>query len=133
MSPLWLGKAEPDGKKTRGEATKKSKKERRSGNDRRSGRERRSRRKRDRTKKPLYRDDLDRHLWSWAGSKPSRKKREKATAERKRKFAGVIASAAGALGAAGLSWFLYQKIRQEEQEEDPIARQADLDEADFES
>jgi len=139
MSPLWLGKAEPDGKKTRGEAAKGTKKVRRKRSERRSGDDRRRRgdrrrRKRDRHTRDLYRSDLDRHLWSWASSKTSRKKREqdKKTTERRRKVAGVVASAAGALGAAGISWFLYRKIRKEERDEDPISKQADLDEADFE-
>jgi hypothetical protein len=34
--------------------------------------------------------------------------------------------------AAGLSYFLYRRLREEEEPEDPEEGQADLDEADFE-
>jgi hypothetical protein len=123
MSPLRFRKADPNGKA-------KGEKERRRGSDRRRSRERRragERRRRDgdRHTRELYRSDLDRHLWSWASSKTSRKKRKR------RKATGVAASVAGALGAVGLSWFLYKKIRGEEREDDPIGEQVDLDEADF--
>ncbi len=132
MSPLRLRKADPNGK------AKGEKKERRRGSDRRKGRERRSRgqargRDGDGHTRDLYRSDLDRHLWSWASSKTSRKKRKqkREAAERRRNATGIAASVAGALGAVGLSWFLYKKIRGEEREDDPINRQGDLDEADF--
>ena len=81
----------------------------------------------------LYKTDLDRHLWSWASPSAREKRRkEKQRRRRRRKFAGVVASAAGAVGAAGLSYFLYRRLREDDRPLDPIHSQADLDEADFE-
>jgi hypothetical protein len=45
----------------------------------------------------------------------------------------VVASAAGALSAAGLSYFLYKRLREDELPEDPDDAQGDLDEADFDN
>ena len=81
----------------------------------------------------LYKTDLDRHLWSWAGPSAREKRRkEKRRRRRRRKLTGVVASAVGAVGAAGLSYFLYRRLREDERPLDPVHSQADLDEADFE-
>jgi hypothetical protein len=108
--------------------------ERRSGKERRAGRERRKKRGRDsrRSTSDLYQSDLDRHLWSWASPGAKRRRKEKSRRERRRRFAGVVASAAGALSAAGLSYILYKRLREDELPEDPEQAQGDLDEADFE-
>ncbi len=104
---------------------------RRRGRDRRTGKDRRKRGSR-RTEE-LYQSDLDRHLWSWASPASAKKRRkEKARRERRRTVAGVVASAAGALSAAGLSYFLYKRLREDERPPDPDQAQGDLDEADFE-
>ena len=80
------------------------KRERRSGADRRSGEERRWSGADD--PRDLYQSDLDRHLWSWPT--PSRRKRK-----RKGRFkrVGLIASAAGLIGAAG---YLFYRRRQDD-------------------
>lgn len=86
-----------------------------------------------RSVRDLYKTDLDRHLWSWASPSAREKRRkEKERRQRRRKFAGVVASAAGAVGAAGLSYFLYRRLREDDRPLDPVHSQADLDEADFE-
>lgn len=87
--------------------------ERRGGKDRRKGRDRRSgeeRRRSQRADDPrdLYQSDLDRHFWSWPI--PSGRKRKR---RRRLKLAGVIASAAGLLGAAGISYFFYRRRHDE--------------------
>ncbi len=81
----------------------------------------------------LYKTDLDRHFWSWA-SPSARNRRRKARARRRRRrtLAGIIASAAGALGAAGLSYALYRRLKEDDRPLDPEYAEADLDEADFE-
>lgn len=121
MSPLWLKRSDRESD------------ERRSGKERRAGKERR-RRSRDgrRSTSDLYQSDLDRHLWSWASPGAKRRRKEKSRRERRRRFAGVVASAAGALSAAGLSYFLYKRLREDELPEDLDDAQGDLDEADFE-
>ena len=77
----------------------------------------------------LYKEDLDRHLWSWASpsGRKERKRREKSRA-RRRKLARIVASAAGMAGAAGLSYFLYRKLRKNDRVEDPVSAQAEPDE-----
>lgn len=75
--------------------------------ERRRGRERRSGDARSETH-DLYQSDLDRHLWSWTTDKRGKKRRKR---KRHRKAARLVASAAGMLGAAGLSYFLYRKLR----------------------
>ena len=81
----------------------------------------------------LYKTDLDRHLWSWASPSAREKRRkEKQRRRRRRKLTGVVASAVGAVGAAGLSYFLYRRLHEDERPLDPVHSQADLDEADFE-
>lgn len=130
MSPLWLKRTDDDGS-ARGE-----RKKRRSGRERRGPGDRREPDRRDggrrRTTSELYQSDLDRHLWSWASSKAAKRRRKERTKrKRRRRVAGVVASAAGALSAAGLSYFLYRRLREDELPEDPDAGQADLDEADF--
>ncbi|UCC83451.1 MAG: hypothetical protein JSW46_00525 [Gemmatimonadota bacterium] len=127
MSPLWLKRGDRDS------APKGEGEERRSGGDRRTGKERRGRRRDGRrSTSELYQSDLDRHLWSWATPSAKRRRKEKSKRERRRRFAGVVASAAGALSAAGLSYILYRRLREDELPEDPDDAQADLDEADFE-
>jgi hypothetical protein len=108
--------------------------ERRSGSDRRTGRDRRDRGRRDgrRSTSELYQSDLDRHLWSWASPGAKKRRREKSKRARRRRFAGVVASAAGALSAAGVSYLLYKRLREEELPEEDNDALADLDEADFE-
>ncbi len=122
MSPLWLKKGDRESD------------ERRSGRARRTGKERRGR-SRDgrRSTSDLYQSDLDRHLWSWAGPGAKKRRKEKSRRKRRRRFAGVVASAAGALSAAGLSYFLYKRLREDELPEDPDDAQGDLDEADFDN
>jgi len=110
--------------------------ERRSGKDRsRSAKGRRKPKPRDNDRRgirDLYKTDLDRHLWSWASPSAREKRRkEKHRRRRRRKVAGVVASAAGAVGAAGLSYFLYRRLREDDRPLDPVHSQADLDEADF--
>ena len=124
---------------SRAKSTKKKKPtgKRRSAADRRGAKRRRAKsipRDNDRRSiRDLYKTDLDRHLWSWASPSAREKRRkEKQRRRRRRKFAGVVASAAGAVGAAGLSYFLYRRLREDDQPLDPIHSQADLDEADFE-
>ncbi len=120
MSPLWLKRSDRDSD------------ERRSGKDRRTGRGRRGRSRDGRqSTEDLYQSDLDRHLWSWASPGAKRRRKEKSKRERRRRLAGVVASAAGALSAAGLSYFLYRRLREDELPEDPDDVR-DLDEADFE-
>jgi len=122
VSPLWLKRGAGKGA------------ERRSGTDRRTGRDRRERGRRDgrRSTSDLYQSDLDRHLWSWASPGAKRRRREKSKRARRRRFAGAVASAAGALSAAGLSYLLYKRLREEELPEEDDDAVADLDEADFE-
>ena len=68
------------------------------------GRDRRHERAAERTE-DLYQSDLDRHLWS-VPSRPERKERDGG-----RRIARLIASAAGMLGAAGLSYWVYRRLR----------------------
>ncbi len=116
MSPLWLSKAR-NAKKADVEEHG-GVEDRRSGKDRRTGRDRRDGHRQHGTRE-LYQSDLDRHLWSWTS--PAAKKRRKARGKRKRRrrFAGVVASAAGALSAAGLSYFLYKRLREDQLPADP--------------
>ena len=66
----------------------------------------------------LYKTDLDRHLWAWPKSKKP--------ARRRRTLVRLIASAAGMLGAAGLSYVAYKKLRKKgSKSPDPIAEQAE--------
>lgn len=112
MAPLKLGKPKGDGG-----APQAAKKERRGGKERRSSKERR----RDGSRlgiRDLYQSDLDRHLWSWAS--PSARK-AKARRRRRRQLAGVLASAAGALSAAGLSYFMWRKFKRAGERDDPEA------------
>lgn len=122
MSPLWLKRRDREAEDD----------DRRHGDDRRTGRKRRSRRDGRRSTSELYQSDLDRHLWSWASSGEKQRRREKSRRKRRRRFAGVVASAAGALSAAGLSYILYKRLREDEPPEDPEQALGDLDEADFE-
>jgi hypothetical protein len=133
MAPLKLGKPDRDGKGPKAKST-----ERRSGSDRRSGEERPyGSKRRDGGRRQhirdLYQSDLDRHLWSWTSPKRAKKKKRASKTQhvRRRRVARLVASAAGALSAAGLSYFLWRRLRKEELPEDPVAAQADLDEADF--
>ncbi|NIN71570.1 MAG: hypothetical protein GTO46_06495 [Gemmatimonadetes bacterium] len=127
MSPLWLKRGD------RESAPKGEGEERRTGRERRTGKERRGRgRDGRRSTSELYQSDLDRHLWSWASPSAKRRRKEKSKRKRRRRFAGVVASAAGALSAAGLSYILYRRLREDELPEDPEDAQGDLDEADFE-
>ncbi|KPK79871.1 MAG: hypothetical protein AMS25_11115 [Gemmatimonas sp. SM23_52] len=124
MALLKLRK--PEGDAGASQATKderRSVKERRSGEERRSGKDRRG----DGSRlgiRDLYQSDLDRHLWSWA-SPSARKKRRKAKErhKRRRQLTGVLASAAGALSAAGLSYFIWRRFKKGEQPDDPEAAQ----------
>ena len=108
--------------------------ERRSGHDRRSGKDRRStsratRHERRRETRDLYKNDLDRHLWSWtsAAAEQRRKQRKRKTKQR------TIAATVGALGAAGISVLLLRSLRKDDRRPtDPEDAEADLDEADFE-
>ena len=98
------------------------KKERRRGRDRRSddGRRTESSETHD-----LYQSDLDRHLWSWTTDKRGKKRRKR---KRRRKAARLVASAAGMLGAAGLSYFLYRKLRKGDRRPDDVdSAQAESD------
>ncbi len=128
MSPLWLKRSGRD------DAPQDEGDERRSGRDRRASPERRGRSRRDgrRSTSDLYQSDLDRHLWSWASPGAKKRRKEKSKRARRRRFAGVVASAAGALSAAGLSYILYKRLRESELPDDPEDAQGDLDEADFE-
>jgi hypothetical protein len=113
--------------------------ERRSGYDRRSGRDRRSspsaaRHERRRQTRDLYKNDLDRHLWSWPteADEPGREKRKRKRKTRRRTVAGIVASTIGAVGAAGLSIVLLRSLGGDDRPPDPEHAEADLDEADFE-
>lgn len=59
----------------------------------------------------LYRSDLDRHLWALPVPKNNKKRRKKKERDKRRRAARLLASAAGALGAAGASYWLYRRIR----------------------
>jgi hypothetical protein len=118
-----------------GGASKAQRKERRSGRDRRADKDRRAGRDRRRQRRgirDLYKTDLDRHLWSWArpGARKSGRAQDKSKG-RRRTLASLVASAAGTLGAAGLSYYLWKRLREPEEPADPEHAQADLDEADF--
>ena len=128
VSPLWLKRGDRDGT-AKGEGG-----ERRSGRDRRTGKERRTRAGRDgrRSTRELYQSDLDRHLWSWASPGAKRRRKQRSKRARRCRFTGVVASAAGALSAAGLSYILYKRLREDELPADPEGAEGDLDEADFE-
>jgi hypothetical protein len=109
-------------------------KERRSGRDRRSGGDRRAiprgeRRAGGRRTRDLYKNDLDRHLWSWSIPATAQRRKKKKRRSRRRTMAGLLASAAG---AAGLSFLLYRKLREGEPPAEPSDAAADLDEDDFE-
>jgi hypothetical protein len=136
------------GKKSRERSPAKVRREKRRIVERRSGAERRRKtslaardrrakarpREAGRSIRDLYKTDLDRHLWTWPlPSARKKRQKDKERRRRRRKIGGIIASAAGALGAAGLSFFLYRRLHEdEEQPLDPENAQADLDEADFE-
>jgi hypothetical protein len=111
--------------------------ERRSSAERRSGKDRRrskaKRQRAGRSVRDLYKTDLDRHLWSWPVTSAKKKRaKDRERRKRRRKFVGLVASAAGALGAAGLSYMLYRRLHEDEtRERDPDHAEADLDEADF--
>jgi hypothetical protein len=129
-------------KKSSEGADKPVRKERRSGHDRRAGGDRRTappgerraagRRARGRRTRDLYKNDLDRHLWSWSSPAAKQRRKKKKPRSRRRTMAGLLASAAGAAGAAGLSFFLYRKLREGEPPPDKADTGADLDEDDFE-
>lgn len=110
--------------------------ERRSGYDRRSGKDRRAqpspRHERRRRTRDLYKNDLDRHLWSWTSPAAERRRKERKRRARRRTVAGIVASTIGAVGAAGLSVILLRSLREAEGPADPEHAEADLDEADFE-
>lgn len=111
--------------------------ERRSGYDRRSGKDRRGkspprRHERRRRTRDLYKNDLDRHLWSWPSAATERKRKVPKRRVRRRTVAGIVASTVGAVGAAGLSVFLLRRLRDVEPPPDPDHAEADLNEADFE-
>ncbi|MDP2576285.1 MAG: hypothetical protein V3U63_01850 [Gemmatimonadota bacterium] len=83
----------------------------------------------------LYKTDLDRHLWAWPKPKSARRKKKKAgkTSDgRRRRVARLVASAAGMLGAAGVSYLVYRRLRKRDGDfrDDPEAAQADGDLAD---
>lgn len=111
--------------------------ERRSGHDRRSGRDRRgaqpsdSRHERRRRTRDLYKNDLDRHLWSWTSPAAEERRKEPRRRARRRTVVGIVASTIGAVGAAGLSVILLRSLREEDRPADPEHAEADLDEADF--
>lgn len=65
----------------------------------------------------LYRSDLDRHLWALPVAKND-KKRQKEREKRRRRAKRLFASAAGMLGAAGASYWLYRRIRKGKGEPD---------------
>ncbi|UCF18558.1 MAG: hypothetical protein JSU87_11480 [Gemmatimonadota bacterium] len=129
MAVRWI--SGPDG-----DAPKAKPGDRRSGEDRRSGKDRRGsrgRRHHRRGIRDLYKTDLDRHLWSWVQPGARKKRRQEAGQTRRRHtLAGLLASAAGTVGAAGLSYYLWKRLRTTEKSSDPEHEQADLDEADFE-
>lgn len=111
------------------------KKDRRSGSDRRHGNDRRVAEPPEATAddaRNIYKHDLDRHLWSWSRSSRARVRNSdrRRKIRRRKKAAGLIASAAGALGAASLSFFLYRQLRDHDRSAAPEA-DADLDKADF--
>lgn len=113
-----------------GGAQTRESKERRSGADRRKGRDRRvAAVARDRSARDLYRSDLDRHLWSWPKAKTSKKKKAKKTPSRRRSLVRIIASGAGMVGAAGISYLLYRKFRKKESDfkDDPLAVQGEVE------
>ncbi len=128
MAVRWI--SGPDG-----DAKKAGSRDRRSGEARRSGKDRPGSRGRHHRRgiRDLYKTDLDRHLWSWVRPGARKKRREQtAQTRRRRTLAGFLASAAGTLGAAGLSFYLWKRLRSPEKPADPEHEQADLDEADFE-
>jgi hypothetical protein len=124
-------------KKDDGSAAGRVPVERRSGYDRRTGKDRRGksptrRHERRRRTRDLYKNDLDRHLWSWTSAAAERKRKTRKPRSHKRTVAGIVASAVGAVGAAGLSVLLLRKLRDAELPSDPEHAEADLNEADFE-
>ena len=83
----------------------------------------------------LYKNDLDRHLWAWPKPRSARRKKKKAgkTSDgRRRRVARLVASAAGMLGAAGVSYLVYRRLRKRDGDfrDDPEAAEADADLAD---
>jgi hypothetical protein len=131
MVSLRLFKRDDDG------APEGARTERRSGHDRRSGRDRRAERpprrhERRRRTRDLYKNDLDRHLWSWTSAAAERRRKVRKRRTRRRTVAGIVVSTVGAIGAAGLSFLLLRKLRDEELPPDPEEAEADLNEADFE-
>ncbi len=75
----------------------------------------------------LYQSDLDRHFWSWrTASSRSRRRKAKKRRGRRRKIAGLVASAAGALG---LSYFVYRRLHRDDRPADPEEAQAESQEA----
>ena len=131
MVSLRLFKKDDDG------AQASARIDRRSGHDRRSGRDRRAqpptrRHGRRRRTRDLYKNDLDRHLWSWTSASAERRRKVQKRRSRRRTVAGIVASAVGAFGAAGLSVLLLRRLREEELPPDPEHAEADLNEADFE-
>ena len=122
--------------KNKDDATRRGVTERRSGHDRRCGRDRRaqpsaSRHERTRRTRDLYKNDLDRHLWSWTSPATEGRGKERRRRARRRTVAGIVASTIGAVGAAGLSVILLRSLREEDKPADPEHAEADLDEADF--
>lgn len=59
----------------------------------------------------LYRSDLDRHLWALPVPKDDKKRRKKKERDKRHRATRLLASAAGMLGAAGASYWLYRRIR----------------------
>ena len=110
MAPFKFGKRDGNGDTKAEQREKRKLGKRGRGADARRGKRDGRRHTRD-----LYKTDLDRHLWSWA-SPSARKEREKKrrSRARRRKVAGFVASAAGMLGAAGLSYVIYRRLRKDE-------------------
>ena len=110
MARSWLGTSERDRNSKRG--------------TRRDAGERRHRGGR-RTIRDLYKTDLDRHLWTPRAKRDQEKKKRR---RRRRTVAGLLASAAGAVG---LSFLLYRRLRKPARPYDPAHAEADLAEADL--
>ena len=114
MARSWLGTSERDRNSKRG--TRRDTGERRRSEGRRDGR---------RTIRDLYKTDLDRHLWTPRAKRDQEKKKRH---RRRRTVAGLLASAAGAVG---LSFLLYRRLRKPARPYDPAHAEADLAEADL--
>ena len=99
-----------------GAETKSKREKRKKGSDRRMSDRRKAKGRLH--MRDLYQTDLDRHFWAWPKSKKP--------AGRRRTMVRLIASAAGMLGAAGLSYVAYKKLRKKgSKSPDPIAEQAE--------